>query len=171
MAHLTNQVDVVVHLTPGRWHARPGDRAWIVSGLVGGSVLVFGAVVRVISGGQDAATFALALAVGVLVVAALFGYAELRLRNATVYIKGERVGVTSAFGTRSEVALSAVDHLERVTLSPAVSGRGQVSNVLRIVTRDGRSALAFDGGDRLDRGGLERLREKIGVPITGTWSE
>lgn len=162
--------EIIVHLIPSPYRVRSSDRTWIIGGLIGGGVLIIGAVVRVVVGGQDAATLGIALLVGALVIASLFGYARLRLKNATVYVKDDRVGITNALGFRDEIRIATVNHLERATVATGSRGLARI-NVLRIVASDGRRSLVFSGADRLDRGQLGLLRERLGVPISGTWSD
>jgi hypothetical protein len=129
-------------------------------------VLVLAAVVRVATGGQDPRTFLLAIGVAIVVIAGLVGYGYLRLWNATVYCRNGRIGVTNAFGLKTEVAVNDVDKLKRAVKGDAA---GIPDPTLEIVLRDRRRVVRFTGADRLEPGGLERVASKCGLPIEGSW--
>src|SRR5207248_8711570 len=138
-----------------------------VGGVVGGLVIVIGAAVRqaMTGEGQLFVDFLVALAI----VGLLFVYAYMRLWNATVFVRDDKVGVTDWLGLSRSVPKVSVDHFRRT--AEVWTGERLPRGVLFIVTRDRKRSLRFGGGDRLEPGGLERIAERVGAPIEGSWTE
>jgi len=102
--------------------------------------------------------------VGMLV---LYGY--LRFWNASVFMREGEVGVTNWLGMTRSVPANSVDHFRRT--AEVWTGESKPRGVLFIVTKDPKRSLHFGGGDRLEPGGLERIAQRIGVPIEGSWTD
>src|SRR5487761_594494 len=153
---------VVVHLTNAPMQARSIDRRLMIFGVFVGLITVSAAITRVIVGGQSAASLIAAALVAAMVICLLFLYAWMRRRNATLYVREDRIGVTNWLGMRTEVPASAVDYLQIMSSAQKMAAP---SRTLRIVAKDRRSPVQFIGSDRLEEGGIERVARLIGVPL------
>jgi len=138
-----------------------------VVGLIGGLSVVVAGVLRVIYGGQDPAGFAAAVLAGIGIFGLFIAYWLLRFRNATVYVRDGRVGLTDAFGLRHEVPTADVERMVKKVETP-YTNRDRVA-VLLIVSKRGKHVLRFTRADRLEPGGIERLAAAIGVQVEGSW--
>ena len=162
--------DVVIHLVPAsRRNAviRRRINFASVAGLVGGLSVVLAGVLRVIYGGQNVSGFLLAIGLGFVMFGAFIAYSLLRLRNATVYFREGRVGITDPLGFRRELPAAEVDRLVKTVETPRKS-RESVA-VLLIVSKTPKRVLRFDRADGLEPNGVERLAAAIGVSVEGSW--
>ncbi len=103
------QVDnqsVIVHLVSAPMKPGSVDRRLMASGTFVGLAVVGAAVFRVINGGQGVASFLASLLVAAFGIWLLFVYAWMRVRNATLYVRGNRIGITNALGIRRELPTS-----------------------------------------------------------------
>jgi hypothetical protein len=161
---MTTEHETVVHLVPTPYRGTV-DRRKAGAGIVGGLVIVGGAVLRVINGGQSELSFFGALLAAVVVVAVVVLYGYMRFKNATVFVSGSDIGITNAFRIRKKL-----DSSEVVSLRKTVELEyGRSVGVLLIVTRDPKRVLRFKGGDRLQPGGIDRIAGEIAVPVEGSW--
>jgi hypothetical protein len=135
--------------------------------LIGGLSVVLAGVLRVIYGGQDPTGFAVAVLAGFVMFGLFIGYWLLRFRNATVYFRDGRVGLTDAFGLRHELSAADVGQIIKKVENP-YKNRESVA-VLLIFSKRGKRVLRFTRADRLEPGGVERLAAAIGVPVEGSW--
>jgi hypothetical protein len=162
--------DVVIHMAHTSRNSNKTPRRVnpaSVVGLIGGLSVVFAGVLRVIYGGQDPTGFTLAVLAGFVMFGLFIGYWLLRFRNATVYFRDGRVGLTDAFGLRRDLPAADVGHIIRKVETP-YKNRESVA-VLLIVSKRGKRVLRFTRADRLEPGGVERLAAAIGVPVEGSW--
>ena len=89
-----------------------------VFGLIGGLAVVFAGVLRVLYGAQDPTGFATAVGAGFLMFGLFIGFALLRWRNATVYVRDGRVGFSDAFGLRHELPAAEVARIVKKIETP-----------------------------------------------------
>jgi len=159
---------LIIHLvsTPNFWKGRTDTRRAAYAAF-GGLILVIGAAVREALTGTGYVLADLVIAVAILGLLVLYAY--MRLWNATIFVRGGRVGTTNWLGISRSVPAKSVDHLHRT--AEVWTGEKLPRGVLYIVTRSPKRSLRFGGGDRLEPGGLERLAAKIGVAIEGSWTE
>lgn len=160
---------MIIHLvnTPNFWKGRRTDTRRAAYGAIGGLVLVIGAALREALTGTGDVLADLLIAVAILGLLVLYAY--MRLWNATVFVRGGRVGTTNWLGISRSVPAESVDHLHRT--AEVWTGEQLPRGVLYIVTTSPKKSLRFGGGDRLEPGGLERLAAKIGVVIEGSWTD
>jgi hypothetical protein len=159
---------LVVHLvnTPNFWKGR-ADTKVALGGVVSGFVIVMGAAIRQAVTGEEQLLADVLFAVAI--IGLLFLYAYLRLWNATVFVRGGKVGVTNWLGLSRSVAIGSVDHFRRS--AEVWTGERLPRGVLFIVTKDRRHSLRFGGADRAEPGGLERIAPTVGAPIEGSWTD
>jgi hypothetical protein len=158
--------EIILHLVWTPYRGNVGRKP-AVAGLVGGASIVAAGVLRVLYGGQSGWTFLMAILAGLVIVGLVVLYGYLRFWNATVFLAGDRIGVTNALGLRHSVAIREVDSLLRKTERP--TQRERPIGILVIVTKDPKRSVRFAGGNRLEPGGIERIAERIHVPIQGSW--
>jgi hypothetical protein len=157
---------VIVHLVNARMKPGSVDRRLMASGTFVGLAVVGAAVLRVINGGQGVASFLASLLVAAFGIWLLFVYAWMRVRNATLYVTEDRIGITNALGIRREIPISMVDHLR---ISAANTKVPTPLGVLQIVAKDPTKTIRFRGGDRLEPGGIERVARAVNVALEGSW--
>jgi hypothetical protein len=162
VGNVTQDPYLVVHLTNEPMHPGSIDRRLMAWGLLVGLITVAAGFMRVIAGGQSQAGLMTAAVVGVIVLCLLFLYAWLRRRNATLYVRGDRLGVTNWLGIRQELPISIVDYMQIVPSTPKVP---VPPRILLIVAKDPRRTIQFSGGDRLEAGGIERVSSLSGVQL------
>lgn len=137
--------------------------------VVAAAVAVVAAVLRVLVTGQSGNYLLIgAVLVGAL-LALLLVYARLRIVNSSLYMKGDRIGVSSALGTRTEVAVRDVAYLQKCSV--AVTNGPAAIRLLAVMNRSGRCVLRFYGADGLQEGGIDRIASAAGVEVRGSWDE
>ncbi len=134
-----------------------------------GAVAVIAAVLRVLLTGQSGNYLLIGLVIVGALLAALLVYARLRVVNSSLYLKGDRIGVSSALGLRTEVPVATVGFLQKCSV--AIRNGPAPMRSLLVVNKEGRCVLRFDGADGLEEGGIERIGSAAGVEVNGSWDE
>jgi hypothetical protein len=163
---VTAEDSLIVHLVNAPM--RPGtlNRRVMVSATVAGLAAVAAAVLRVLGGGQSLAFLLTSLLAALLIVCLLFLYALLRVRNAALYVRGDRIGISNALGIRNEIPIAMLDHIRKDVVASA--GLAPTPALL-IVTKDPKKTLTFRGADRLESGGIDRVASLLNQQIQGSW--
>ncbi len=157
---------IVLRLSRGPARGQALDMRRFAAAMFAGLVIVVGAVYRVMSGGQAPTSLLIAVILAAAIILALFVYAWLRRRNASVFLDRGVIGVTNALGFRRQVPVTVVDRIELGT--PATPNS---SPTLMIVCRDRGGAITFRGADRLDQVGIRRLADVAGLPLRGSFDQ
>jgi len=165
------QTEIVVHMRAG-FSSREGRRAlayidW--RAVVAGGVAVSAATLRVLLTGQSGNYLLIGLVIVGALLAFLLLYARLRIVNSLLYLKGGRIGVSSALGLHTEVPVATVGYLQECSV--AISNGPAPLRSLLVVDIEGRCVLRFDGADGLEEGGIERIGSAAGVEVRGSWDE
>lgn len=158
--------DVVVHLSRSSLHDRSliryldlrllGIVAIILAlGLVGGNASRRNVLSTVL--------FFAGLAVVFLV------YYRLRLANVTIYVRGDRVGLTNFLGFRKDVAIEDIAAL--VLFSVALPRRTQPLPFVVAVSKSGRGLFSFSGADQLGPAGISSVATAAGLELRGNWTD
>lgn len=104
--------DLIVHLvnTPNFWKGRVDPKV-STGGVVGGLILAVAAAAReAVTGGDQ---LLMGLLIAAAIVGSLFVYGCMRLWNATVFVRDDRVGITNWLGFGQTVPVKSVDHFHR----------------------------------------------------------
>ena len=101
--------------------------------------------------------------------AVFFGYYRLRQANATLYVRGERIGLTNSFGTHKDVAVSDVAAI--VMCSVSLPQRQQPLPLVVAVSKTGRCLFNVSGADELGAIGIRRLASAAGLELRGSWTD
>jgi hypothetical protein len=157
---------VIVRLSRRSATGQAADPRRFAAAMFAGLVIVVGAVYRVMTGGQAPTSLLVAVTLAAAIILALFVYAWLRRRNASVFFDRGMIGVTNALGFRQQVPTTVVDRIELGT--PATPNS---SATLLIVRRDRGGAIKFRGADRLDQAEIRRLAEVAGLPLRGSFDQ
>jgi hypothetical protein len=161
-------VDVVIRPSVENMDHRPAGRRWL--GVVPFAALGVLGVVRLAAGGQSNIGVGSALlVVAVVASAALVGVPMINrsaARNATVFISGDRVGMTNFRGRQRSFK---IDQLASVTLRSVTVG-GSTTAYSIFVGRDGRCLfrVASRQWSLVDLG---QVCDAAGVPLLGSWGE
>jgi hypothetical protein len=107
--------------------------------------------------------------VAVAIIAWVLMYSQLRLSNATVYVKGDRIGVTNALRIRRELQIADVGYLQLCSL--AMNDAARPLGMFLVITQKGRCRLRFYGADALRRGGIDEVSALSGLELRGSWDQ
>ncbi len=100
---------------------------------------------------------------------AFSGYYLLRQANVTLYVRGDRVGLTNSLGFRKEVAIEDVAAL--VMCSLALPARKHPLPLVVAVSKSGRCLFRLSGADQLTAAGIRSVATAAGIELRGSWSE
>jgi hypothetical protein len=131
-------------------------------------VLVVAIAFRLLIGSRgvgDLAVFAAGMSALVLV---MLSYGRLRFAHAGLFLADGRVGVIGAFGGRTGVDASQVDHLQLCTLMPAT---GRAYGLLLFIDRSNRAILRLTAANLIPADGLEELSRRAGIRLLGSWQD
>jgi hypothetical protein len=101
--------------------------------------------------------------------AAFFAYYCLRQANVTMYVRGDRIGVTNWLGVRKEVARHDVAAI--VMCSVSLPQRQQPLPMVVVVSKSGRCLFTLSGADELGVIGIRRLSSVAGLELRGSWTD
>jgi len=101
--------------------------------------------------------------------AVFFVYYRLRQTNVTLYMRGERIGLTNWLGVHKEVAVSDVAAI--VMCSVSLPQRQQPLPLLVAVSKSGRCLFSLSGADELSVIGIRRLASAAGLELGGSWTD
>ncbi len=118
---------------------------------------------------RDFANRRISWTIVVLPAAAVVFYAYYRLRqaNATLFVRGDRIGLTNSLGMHKEVAVGDVAAI--VMCSVSLPQRRQALPLLLAVSKSGRSVFTLSGADELGATGIRRLASVAGLELLGSW--
>jgi len=101
--------------------------------------------------------------------AVFFAYYRLRQTNVTLYVRGERIGLTNWLGAHKEVAVGDVAAI--VMCSVLLPQRQQPLPLLVAVSKSGRCLFSLSGADELSLIGIRRLASAGGLELRGSWTD
>jgi hypothetical protein len=128
-------------------------------------ILVLGLVRQLATGRSIFWTLLLFVVAGALFLA----YYRLRQANVTLYVRGDRIGLTNSLGLRKDVPISQVAAM--VMCSVSLPRRAQPLPTLLTVAKSGRCLFRLSGGDQLGLTGIREVASAAGVELRGGWTD
>src|SRR5690242_10332755 len=107
------QQRIVVHLVPTPRRSDSTTVRIAAGAVFGVLVLLLAAFARVATGGQDPRTLVIGLVLALITIGLVVAYGYLRFYNATVFVVGDKVGVTNAIRLRTQVPINRVVRLRK----------------------------------------------------------
>jgi len=101
--------------------------------------------------------------------AVFFAYYRLRQANVTLYMRGERIGLTNWLGMHKDVAVTDVAAI--VMCSVSLPQRRQPLPLVLAVSKSGRCLFNVSGADELGSIGIRRLASATGLELRGSWTD
>jgi len=99
--------------------------------------------------------------------AVFVAYINLRQANVTLYLRGDRIGLTNFLGLRKEVRVDELAAL--VMCSVELPQRNQPLPLLIAQSKSGRCRFRFDGADGLSVKEIRDIATVAQLEIKGTW--
>jgi hypothetical protein len=158
--------DVVVHLS----RSNRRNRSWLgyldirLLGIVA-AIMAVGLVRELMSGWSIFWTVLFFAGASL----AFLTYYRMRQANVTLYLRGERVGITNSIRVRKEVAIEDVAAL--VMCSVALPERTQPLPLVVAVSKSGRCLFRLSGADQLEPTGIRSVATAAGLELRGSWTD
>lgn len=159
--------DVVVHLSRSNQQSGRSLVDYLDPRLLAivAVIVVLGLVREVASGKSVFWTLLVFVAAG----AAFFSYYRLRQANVTLYVRGDRIGLTNSLGMGKEVPTNEVAAL--VMCSVSLPQRKEPLPILVAIAKTGRCLFRVSGADQLGLPGIREVASAAGVQMRGGWEE